>query len=115
MLDENELGKAKGDYVSIECKDLYDHDIREQMVDAILENLQHMSANMNIKMKKILVVGLGNRFITSDALGPGEMCIRDRCMDNDIDLVVFNMNESGNILKAVRGDITGTVISKDHR
>ena len=71
MLDENELGKAKGDYVSIECKDLYDHDIREQMVDAILENLQHMSANMNIKMKKILVVGLGNRFITSDALGPG--------------------------------------------
>ena len=37
------------------------------------------------------------------------------CMDNDIDLVVFNMNESGNILKAVRGDITGTVISKDHR
>lgn len=71
LLDENELGKAKGDYVSIECKDLYDHDIREQMVDAILENLQHMSANMNIKMKKILVVGLGNRFITSDALGPG--------------------------------------------
>lgn len=37
------------------------------------------------------------------------------CMDNDIDLVVFNMNESGNILKAVRRDITGTVISKDHR
>ncbi|MEG0274823.1 MAG: UMP kinase, partial [Longicatena sp.] len=34
------------------------------------------------------------------------------CMDNDIDLVVFNMNEHGNILKAVSGDITGTVISK---
>ena len=35
------------------------------------------------------------------------------CMDNDIDLVVFNMNEHGNILKAVKGDITGTVISKE--
>ena len=35
------------------------------------------------------------------------------CMDNDIDLVVFNMNEEGNILKAVRGDITGTIISKE--
>lgn len=35
------------------------------------------------------------------------------CMDNDIDLVVFNMNEKGNIIKAVRGEITGTVISKD--
>ena len=48
------------------------------------------------------------------------MCIRDRdttatsmCMDNDIDLVVFNMNERGNILKAVRGEIAGTVISKE--
>lgn len=35
------------------------------------------------------------------------------CMDNDIDLVVFNMNEHGNILKAVRGEITGTIISKE--
>lgn len=34
------------------------------------------------------------------------------CMDNDIDLVVFNMNEKGNILKAVRGEITGTIITK---
>lgn len=34
------------------------------------------------------------------------------CMDNDVDLVVFNMNEKGNILKAVKGTITGTVISK---
>ena len=37
------------------------------------------------------------------------------CMDNDIDLVVFNMNEHGNILKAVQGDITGTVITKERK
>ncbi|MEG0328952.1 MAG: UMP kinase [Longicatena sp.] len=37
------------------------------------------------------------------------------CMDNDIDLVVFNMNEQGNILKAVKGDITGTVITKERK
>lgn len=35
------------------------------------------------------------------------------CMDNEIDLVVFNMNEPGNIVKAVREDITGTIISKE--
>lgn len=35
------------------------------------------------------------------------------CMDNEIDLVVFNMNERGNIVKAVRGEITGTTISKE--
>ncbi len=35
------------------------------------------------------------------------------CMDNDIDLVVFNMNESGNIVKAVKQEVDGTVISKN--
>ncbi|TDW20335.1 uridylate kinase [Breznakia blatticola] len=34
------------------------------------------------------------------------------CMDNDIDLIVFNMNERGNILKAIKGNTIGTVISK---
>lgn len=35
------------------------------------------------------------------------------CMDNEIDLVVFNMNEPGNIIKAVREDVSGTTISKE--
>ena len=35
------------------------------------------------------------------------------CMDNDIDLVVFNINERGNILKAVNGTAGGTVITKE--
>ncbi|MCI8541521.1 MAG: UMP kinase [Erysipelotrichaceae bacterium] len=35
------------------------------------------------------------------------------CMDNEIDLVVFNMNEPGNIVKAVKEEITGTTISKE--
>lgn len=34
------------------------------------------------------------------------------CMDNDIDLVVFNMNEPGNIEKAVLGDVAGTTITR---
>ena len=33
-------------------------------------------------------------------------------MDNDIDLVVFNMNEPGNIVKAVRREVNGTTITK---
>lgn len=71
LLDENVLAKEKGDYVSIECQRIDDHNIREQMIEAMRENLQYMVADMNIHMQKILVVGLGNRFITSDALGPG--------------------------------------------
>ena len=34
------------------------------------------------------------------------------CMDNNVDLVVFNMNQEGNILKAVKGEVDGTTISK---
>lgn len=34
------------------------------------------------------------------------------CMDNNIDLLVFNMNEEGNIVKAAQGKADGTRISK---
>ena len=34
------------------------------------------------------------------------------CMDNDIDLIVFNMNERGTILKAIQQTVDGTVITK---
>lgn len=34
------------------------------------------------------------------------------CMDNDIDLLVFNMNEPNNIIKAVHGEATSTKVSK---
>ena len=32
------------------------------------------------------------------------------CKDNHIEILVFNMNEAGNILKAVKGEAIGTVI-----
>jgi len=35
------------------------------------------------------------------------------CMDNDIDLVVFDMNEKGNIKKAVNGKVKGTTVTKN--
>lgn len=35
------------------------------------------------------------------------------CMDNNIDLVVFNMNETGNILKACQSMQIGTVVKKE--
>lgn len=71
LQDENELHKAKGEYVSIECHDLDDHSVREHMIDALKENLEQMCENMQLHIQKVLVVGLGNRHITSDALGPG--------------------------------------------
>lgn len=35
------------------------------------------------------------------------------CMDNNMEIMVFNMNEKGNIVKACNGDKIGTIISKE--
>lgn len=35
------------------------------------------------------------------------------CKENGIDLLVFNMNEDGNILRAVKGENIGTIITKE--
>lgn len=70
LQEENALGKEIGDYVSVQFSELYDHEERENIIQEVLEQLQKMLRSMKIKVKKVLVVGLGNRFITSDALGP---------------------------------------------
>lgn len=35
------------------------------------------------------------------------------CMDNNMELMVFNMNEQGNIVKAMKGEKIGTIINKE--
>ncbi len=36
------------------------------------------------------------------------------CMDNDLPILVFNMNETGNIMKAINGDLSiGTLVTKN--
>lgn len=35
------------------------------------------------------------------------------CMDNDIDLIVFDMNKKDNIKRAVQGKVDGTIIKKE--
>ena len=67
---ENALGKEIGDYVSVQFERLFDHEEREAIVKEVCDQLQKMIRSMKLKPKKILIVGLGNRFITSDALGP---------------------------------------------
>jgi uridylate kinase len=37
------------------------------------------------------------------------------CMDNNIELVVFNMNENGNIVRAIKGAKIGTVVSGEDK
>ena len=35
------------------------------------------------------------------------------CMDNNMELMVYNMNERGNIVKAMKGEKIGTIINKE--
>ncbi len=46
-------------------------------------------------------------------LGVMDSTATSMCMDNDIDLIVFDMNEKGNIKKAVMQETLGTKITKE--
>lgn len=48
--------------------------------------------------------------VLSKGLGVMDSTAASLCMDNDIPLIVFNLNENGNILRAVKGDSIGTYI-----
>ena len=66
---------------------------------------------------KIDVNAIKYDFLTYMDLIKQELTVMDNtatsmCMDNNIDLIVFNMNRYGNIIKAVNGEIDGTVIRR---
>lgn len=62
------LGKPKGTYITLESEELRqsDEDFHKPMSKALLSHLKALTKDCN----KIMVVGLGNREVTPDALGP---------------------------------------------
>ncbi|MBF7083557.1 UMP kinase [Desulfallas sp. Bu1-1] len=60
------------------------------------------------KFHKLSYIDLLNR-----GLGVMDSTATSLCMDNRIPLVVFNLNESGNIKKAVMGEEVGTYVGGD--
>lgn len=70
------LGKPKGQYITIETKNLSANDgnFHKEMSEALFLNLKEMLG----KKKKILIAGLGNANVTADSLGPkvvNNLCI----------------------------------------
>lgn len=66
-----EIGKKIGNYVTVECPELYDKD------ENLKAKVAHTFADEVTKMKEsfgnignILIIGLGNRNVTPDSLGP---------------------------------------------
>ncbi|MBQ9199268.1 MAG: GPR endopeptidase [Lachnospiraceae bacterium] len=62
------LGKPVGTYVTIESKSLREGD--DSINKSFMQILHHNLAKMIGKADKIMVIGLGNRAITPDSLGP---------------------------------------------
>lgn len=82
------LGKAVGRYITIECDRLkeYEESIHEPLRDEIACRLRALIGDM----RSILVVGLGNRQVTPDSVGP---------------LVVDNLYITRHLDTGAKGDI----------
>ena len=67
---ENNIGKAKGTYITIEAPALKkaDQDLKDEMSKALAKELRDLT-KLN-HATKTLIVGLGNWNVTPDALGP---------------------------------------------
>ena len=65
--EEKQIGKPKGDYITLKFRDLMIYDDSGEIEEEIKESLKSLNAH---EYKKILVVGLGNEEITSDSIGP---------------------------------------------
>lgn len=69
--EENKLHKKKGKYITISYQDVTDKVNAKNLEKIIIQELKKLLATLKIEKKhKCLVVGLGNRKSTPDALGP---------------------------------------------
>lgn len=66
---EKAVGKKQGKYITYETKSLksLNKDSRREVINILAQAIKDVS---DLKRERVLVVGLGNRNITADALGP---------------------------------------------
>ena len=63
------MKKPKGTYITIESEELlHDEEDNENLLLCICKELERMVKGL--RKKRVLIAGLGNRYVTSDSLGP---------------------------------------------
>lgn len=68
--DAKQLSKRKGSYYTLDCFGrITDKDIQQEIAKGIKNGLKEMTAELTVNRPTVLVVGLGNRNISADALG----------------------------------------------
>ena len=69
ILKEKILERQIGDYIGIEFPELENREIQEEIIEVCVEKLKELLENLQIPLKRVLVVGLGNQEVIADALG----------------------------------------------
>ena len=69
---EVQMGKPKGDYITIECPGIKQNNpsLHEKVIDLLAQALTSLLPEHEGRPLNVLVIGLGNRFATPDTLGP---------------------------------------------
>ncbi len=104
---EEDIGKKKGLYVTIEFDDITDFDNREE-VGKVLENeIKKMLTYLDIKEDApVLIVGLGNEKSTPDALGP--ITINDVLVTRHLFTLKTNVKKGIRSVAAINPGVMGT-------
>lgn len=68
--ENNILQKEIGNYITIEYEQMHDFSSRQAIINIIIDELTHLFDSIANTINKVLVIGLGNRGVVSDALGP---------------------------------------------
>lgn len=69
---ESQMGKPKGDYITIECPRIKENNpsLHEKVIDVLAQSIASLLPDVKNRPLNVLVIGLGNRFATPDTLGP---------------------------------------------
>lgn len=69
---ENQMGKPKGDYITIECPGIKQNNpsLHEKVIDLLAKSITSLLPEHKNRPLNVLIIGLGNRFATPDTLGP---------------------------------------------
>lgn len=69
---EQNMGKPKGDYITIECNGIKQNNpsLHEKVIDVLSQAISSLLPKKKNVPLNVLVIGLGNRFATPDTLGP---------------------------------------------
>lgn len=104
---ENLLNKKKGNYITIEFKDVTDYDNSKEVEKYFSNELKKMLRINKIKENDTcLVIGLGNKNCTPDSLGPNSIdnvVITRHMFENNVDVEKGFRNVSG-ITPGVMGE-----------